>query len=406
MKNTFKHYIPYTEEEIKSIWTNAIFIFDTNILLNLYRYNIETSNTFIEVLEQLKTNNSLKMPYHIGVEFHENQHQVIFNNMNFYQNIIDKLNKHKDTIQKDINTYKNHPFANLENIIKNITVAIDAEISEISHLEKMHKQQANVDFITEKLYNIFDGIITTPYSKDKLNSYNKEAEQRFINKIPPGYKDKDKNNNNFAGDYIIWMQLMEIAQNDQKNIIFISEDLKEDWWLKQHGETIMPRVELKKEFHEQTKQNFHIYKPEQFLIYYQQFNNYELDPNALDVVEQISNESQGGNYITKSAIDNFLENCIQYINLILNFHCITHESYEYDLKSLLNLKETFQDLYIRDLSIGKQPTHDELLLSAIDYINIIDKILNNTSFSLNRNEHTKLHEIRTYLDNYIIENNT
>ena len=40
MKNMFKQYdYNFTEQEYRHIWENSLFIFDTNILLNLYRYS-------------------------------------------------------------------------------------------------------------------------------------------------------------------------------------------------------------------------------------------------------------------------------------------------------------------------------------------------------------------------------
>jgi len=43
MKKTFSEYNFLTEKEIKEIWENSIFIFDTNVLLNLYRYSNKTN---------------------------------------------------------------------------------------------------------------------------------------------------------------------------------------------------------------------------------------------------------------------------------------------------------------------------------------------------------------------------
>lgn len=39
MKNRFAEYYELPEERIKEIWENSLIVFDTNVLLNLYRYN-------------------------------------------------------------------------------------------------------------------------------------------------------------------------------------------------------------------------------------------------------------------------------------------------------------------------------------------------------------------------------
>ncbi len=42
MKGIFKGYHQPTEEEFSQLWRNALFVFDTNVLLNLYRYQSAT----------------------------------------------------------------------------------------------------------------------------------------------------------------------------------------------------------------------------------------------------------------------------------------------------------------------------------------------------------------------------
>lgn len=38
MKSKFRGYYKPTDEEFDTLWKNAVFVFDTNVLLNLYRY--------------------------------------------------------------------------------------------------------------------------------------------------------------------------------------------------------------------------------------------------------------------------------------------------------------------------------------------------------------------------------
>ena len=43
MRKLFSEYFRPTEVETKQLWAEAVFIFDTNVLLNLYRMSRETS---------------------------------------------------------------------------------------------------------------------------------------------------------------------------------------------------------------------------------------------------------------------------------------------------------------------------------------------------------------------------
>ena len=51
MKSLFKGFYQLTEEEFKSLWENSLFIFDTNVLLNLYRYQSSTRDALLKVME-------------------------------------------------------------------------------------------------------------------------------------------------------------------------------------------------------------------------------------------------------------------------------------------------------------------------------------------------------------------
>ena len=44
MKDKFFQYYPINEDQIKELWEQSIFIFDTNVLFNLYRYSEQTSD--------------------------------------------------------------------------------------------------------------------------------------------------------------------------------------------------------------------------------------------------------------------------------------------------------------------------------------------------------------------------
>ena len=54
------------------------------------------------------------------------------------------------------------------------------------------------------------------------------------------------------GDLISWMQIMDHAKANDKDVIFVGEDLKEDWWEKEGGKLDKPRHELLEEFRYRT----------------------------------------------------------------------------------------------------------------------------------------------------------
>jgi len=75
MKNSYKGFRQLSEADFKSLWKTAVFVFDANVLLNLYRYQSSTRDDLLKVLEKL--GGRIWIPYHVGLEFERNRLNVI-----------------------------------------------------------------------------------------------------------------------------------------------------------------------------------------------------------------------------------------------------------------------------------------------------------------------------------------
>ncbi|EKE27035.1 MAG: hypothetical protein ACD_4C00082G0002, partial [uncultured bacterium (gcode 4)] len=87
----FSEYYPLNLDLIKGLWKNAIFVFDTNILLNLYRYSNETSEQFLKTIEKL--GNRAWLPHQVALEFHRNRLIVLSEEKKNYQDFEKRLNE-------------------------------------------------------------------------------------------------------------------------------------------------------------------------------------------------------------------------------------------------------------------------------------------------------------------------
>ena len=72
MKKDFKEYYELSDIEIKNLWKEGIFIFDTNILFSLYRLDKDTKKKLIEILEKIKKENRIWTPHQVLEEYHKN----------------------------------------------------------------------------------------------------------------------------------------------------------------------------------------------------------------------------------------------------------------------------------------------------------------------------------------------
>lgn len=77
MKELFSGFYGIDSGSIESILKakNTIFIFDTNILLTLYRCEESTRNQFFDIWERVK--NNCWFPHHVCLEYQRNRLKVI-----------------------------------------------------------------------------------------------------------------------------------------------------------------------------------------------------------------------------------------------------------------------------------------------------------------------------------------
>lgn len=284
MKTTFKEYHQFTEQEFQQLWKNCLFVFDTNTLLNMYRYSRKTVDIYFKVLKELKSKRQLWIPYQVGYEFYENRIDVISEYESSYDSILSILNKAKNDIEVK---YKNHPFLDLCELKKQMETGLSKVEKQIKEAKAKHPKWMNSDDVLDQIDQLFEDSIGTNYNEEKLNALKKEGKERYEKKIPPGYKDDKKTESKKYGDLILWYQVIDKAKESKKPIVLISGDIKEDWWLEKDGKKIMPLPQLKKEMLDKAKVDFHIYTADRFLEYYTNGQEINIDKTAISEVRKI-----------------------------------------------------------------------------------------------------------------------
>nr|WP_015060902.1 PIN-like domain-containing protein [Rahnella sp. WMR114]CAZ68157.1 hypothetical protein [Rahnella sp. WMR114] len=178
----------------------------------------------------------------------------------------------------------------------------------ISHLvflrskKRLKPDVRSGDDIRKKLDLIFSGKVGEPFSQDELNEIYLEGEFRFLNKIPPGFRDAGKGSDstdfNYLGvdykrkfgDLIIWKQLIKESSKDEVlNVIFVTDDKKNDWWYGVGDKIIGPQERLQTEFYTHTGvDNFKMYDTGDFLRDAIEYLGTKVDDKSLDDVKQVS----------------------------------------------------------------------------------------------------------------------
>ncbi len=268
MRERFREYHKFTNNGFQDLWKESLFVFDTNTLLDMYRYRRETVEEYLKVMGNLKKKDQIWIPYQVGLEFYENRLGVISEYEESYDTILSVLDKAKADIE---GKYKNHPFLDFSEIRSEMTNALSSIERKIKLAKKNHpKLLEKHDDILEQLNNLFDESTGEKYTTEKLAEIYKDGEKRYEEKIPPGYKDSKKGGARQYGDLVLWNQIIDKAVQEKKPIILISGDVKEDWWLEHNGKRIQPRPELKREMLEKADVDFHIYTADKFLELYRE----------------------------------------------------------------------------------------------------------------------------------------
>lgn len=301
MKGLFKQYnYSYTQEQYKEIWENGLFVFDTNTLLNLYRYQTVTRDEFLEVLKKISSR--IWIPHHVALEFQRNRLIVICEQKELFS----KTKKAVEGVQAKLNTEveslklkKRHSLIRSDDFVEKFNELIQLFFVNLEDLKSKQTHLSKQDTLQIVLENLFDGKVgDAPKNQDELDKLYKVAELRYKNKIPPGYMDEKKEDISIDksiiykkkyGDFLVWEQLLSFTKTKtHKQVIFVSNDAKEDWWLHLHasGEKFsQPRPELLDEaFHKGGIENFLLYDSEGFLKYAKEYLDVEISQSSVQEV--------------------------------------------------------------------------------------------------------------------------
>ena len=289
MRKQFAEYYELPKECINEIWDNSLIVFDTNVLLNLYRYNDDARNEFIKVIKFYKER--LWIPYQVGLEFHRRREDIMRKNSKAYNVLAEKLSKELVGIVSSLEgEYARHPYINIKDIKKKVERCAESIVKTLEKQEKDHPDYSQGDETLYSITELFDGRVGEDFAEKDLEALYKEGEKRYVNKVPPGYCDEknksEKSKRSLYGDLIVWKQTILQSRDNKQNVIFVTDDHKEDWWKKVDGKH-SPRKELIREFLSETGQKILIYDSKRFLEYANKNKELKVSQKAIREVEKI-----------------------------------------------------------------------------------------------------------------------
>ncbi|MCY9669215.1 PIN-like domain-containing protein [Paenibacillus alginolyticus] len=232
----------------------------------------DARSQFLRVLQTFKER--LWMPYQVGKEFYSNRRFVIEAELKSLQNTKQYFKKNIETlatgVEKSAIRFRSQLAADLQNELNDLKERIAIMIDQCP--DKMDRKEyfdgpalKAEDPISREIFEIFGDEVGDGFNPEELLKIYEEGEKRYTLSIPPGFEDAvSKEDYRKYGDLVIWKELMKRAKEEAKPIIFITEDVKPDWW-ERYNEFKRPHPELLDEFYRRSGQFVQIYTYNEFI---------------------------------------------------------------------------------------------------------------------------------------------
>lgn len=266
-----------SDDNYSAVLQHGLVVLDTNVLLDLYRMNARVRADMLTVLKTVA--HRLWVPQQVLVEFWRNRQS---------EELVTYHDKKADTAKEALQNAVSKSRRALDDWAKNVHIGDNIDIADpiyeklaaaeraFQSIEKMLDDQAtqdrvpgirntNTDPVLQDLEKLLKGRVGLPYDAKRQDEEVRRAKERADQKTPPGYRDFEdgkKSDEEAAGDYLVWRQLLDEASVQQTDVLFVTRDLKEDWWRKASAKAVrLPCVELVDELRELTGRRLFMVEP-------------------------------------------------------------------------------------------------------------------------------------------------
>lgn len=234
-------------KKLNECYESALIVFDTNVLLLPYSMRNESLSLLKDLYKSLIDSERLFIPNRVAREFAKNRNKKLGD---IYNSVLSqKKGKTKNELKYPILESLDEK----QEVDKNYEKLLEAEkefYSSINKLASTIRSWEWGDPVSSMYSELFEEKVFIDHNKSN-NELISELERRFKLQIPPGYKDAKKDDGG-VGDLAIWLSLTKLGRDKVKDVIFVTEDVKPDWWNQSNGSEFLPRFELIDEFRRDT----------------------------------------------------------------------------------------------------------------------------------------------------------
>ena len=218
-----------------------VVVVDTNVLLNIYRYSPEFSEFAFDCMQAVK--DYIVLPATVRLEY-EKHCRSEFSKM---ERRIEEASKEtakqieiaKSKIVASCHTLERLQFQDVDSLKEGLSEKMDAVKAVLDNFFEDHAalgliqhSWVGTDYLMDLIREIdLNGQIMPAPSHEDIYRWCEEGEKRYKAETPPGFKDaKNKDGIRKYSDLILWKETLRYAKSQSVNVVFITDDVKADWW--------------------------------------------------------------------------------------------------------------------------------------------------------------------------------
>jgi hypothetical protein len=351
----FEAYRSPTDDDYVCVLTRGLVVPDANVLLDLYRYTAQTRADLFAVLKKIRS--QLWVPHQVLEEFWRNRESALREPDAIGAKAIDDLEEKREQSIEVLRTWSNrialapeelsglgktleHAF---QEVIDSISSRVGSEDSSLS------ASNTHNDSILPALNSILKDRIGLPMEADVYKAAAEEGERRILEGLPPGFMDKGKKSDYAVGDYLVWAQILEEAAERHCDVLFVTADVKDDWWRKEQGQVRGPHLELVRELRQRVGTQLFLLRTNSFLIHAKKLLSIDVRDESVKDIERVelSRPAQPVESDRKYRLEKLPEGSGNYLQRVIEMTRLADEAS--DLESFIDaFQEHFPTITLKE----------------------------------------------------------
>lgn len=278
------YFFPSADE----VWRDGIFSPDASFLTNLCGYSEEVREAIFGVLQRKADQGKLWLTHQALLEYHQSRISGVIKHMR----ICRAKRREISALREQCKGLAGSPREALvePRLASDLDEAFGNVIEAMTETENDTRKLIVQDPVRDRVLAIVGNAVGVEYKEDELEKIYEEGKKRFSNEVPPGFKDDSKPERRKYGDLIIWKQLIGKAKTDQQPIVFLTDDVKADWWACLDKEPISPMPDLAQEMWREAQAKFWMYHTDGLLQDAATYGGATVSREVLDEVKEVMSE--------------------------------------------------------------------------------------------------------------------